>query len=219
LVVVDYGMGNLRSVAKAFEAVGPQVSVRISGRAQEIAQADRVVLPGQGALPDCMDNLVATGLRDVILRYQETGRPLMGVCVGEQMMFDWGEEGRRSAPGAGTQCLGLFPGKVRRFSDSVGADGLTLKVPHMGWNRVQHATAAGVSHPIWQGIPEGSYFYFLHSYFAVPEQPQHSIGWAHYGQRFTCAVARDNILATQFHPEKSASLGLRLYANFLAWKP
>ena len=209
IVVVDYGMGNLRSVAKAFEHVAPKARVRISGDAAEIRAADRVVFPGQGAMPDCMRHLDEAGLREVVLEAART-KPLFGVCIGEQMLFDSSEEG--DTPG-----LGLLPGRVVRFPAErmVGADGARLKVPHMGWNRV----AQDRPHPLWAGVPDGAYFYFVHSYYAEPADPALTAGSAEYGLRFTCVVARDNIFATQFHPEKSAAHGLRLYANFVDWRP
>jgi imidazole glycerol-phosphate synthase subunit HisH len=209
IVVVDYGMGNLRSVAKAFEHVAPKARVRVSGDAAEIRSADRVVFPGQGAMPDCMRHLDEAGLREVVLEAART-KPLFGVCIGEQMLFDASEEG--DTPG-----LGLLPGRVVRFPAErmVGPDGARLKVPHMGWNRV----AQDRPHPMWAGVPDGAYFYFVHSYYAEPTDPALSAGSAEYGLRFTCVVARDNIFATQFHPEKSAAHGLRLYANFVDWRP
>jgi imidazole glycerol-phosphate synthase subunit HisH len=217
LVVLDYGMGNLRSVAKAFEHVGPKVKVKISGQLSDLESADRVVLPGQGALPDCMKYLNASGLREGLLAFVQSGRPLFGVCVGEQMLFEWGEEGRRDQSEPGTACLGLLPGQVRRFAPAAmvaTADQGPLKVPHMGWNRVQQS-----AHAIWAGIPNESYFYFVHSYFAQPARTEDAIGFCEYGELFTCAVANANIVATQFHPEKSAALGLKLYENFLSWRP
>ncbi|MFN9773512.1 MAG: imidazole glycerol phosphate synthase subunit HisH [Burkholderiales bacterium] len=209
IVVVDYGMGNLRSVAKAFEHVAPKARVLVSGDAAEIRAADRVVFPGQGAMPDCMRHLDEAGLREVVLEAART-KPLFGVCIGEQMLFDSSEEG--DTPG-----LGLLPGRVVRFPAErmVGPDGARLKVPHMGWNRV----AQDRPHPMWAGVPDGAYFYFVHSYYAEPADPALSAGSAEYGLRFTCVVARDNIFATQFHPEKSAAHGLRLYANFVDWRP
>jgi len=168
-----------------------------------------VVFPGQGAMPDCMRHLAESGLREALLRAAAT-RPLFGVCVGEQMLFDWSAEG--NTPG-----LGLFAGKVLRFPDDVmrTAQGARLKVPHMGWNRVEPTG----EHPLWQGITPGSFFYFVHSFFAVPDDPRVVAATSDYGLRFTCAVARDNIFATQFHPEKSAANGLRLYENFVSWNP
>ncbi|HUN94104.1 MAG TPA: imidazole glycerol phosphate synthase subunit HisH [Burkholderiaceae bacterium] len=209
ITVVDYGMGNLRSVAKALEHVAPEATVRISSDAAEIDRSDRVVLPGQGAMPDCMRYLRESGL-EAAVRRAAASRPLLAVCIGEQMIFDRSEEGD-------TEGLGLFPGAVVRFRDAALAlpDGGRLKVPHMGWNRVRIAGR----HPLWDGIADGSYFYFVHSYYASPAQAELTVGETDYGGAFTCAVARDNIFATQFHPEKSAATGLRMYRNFVAWKP
>ena len=209
IAVVDYGMGNLRSVAKALEHVAPEARVRVTGVAAEIDAADRVVFPGQGAMPDCMRHLDEAGLRESVLRAART-KPLFGVCVGEQMLFDWSAEG--DTPG-----LGVLQGKVLRFPDAAmrRPDGSRLKVPHMGWNRVRQSRA----HPIWQGVPDGAYFYFVHSFYAAPAADELTVGTTDYGVAFTCAVARDNIFATQFHPEKSAANGLRLYQNFVHWKP
>ena len=213
IAIVDYGMGNLRSVAQALRHVAPQVDVRISSDAAEIRAAERVVLPGQGAMPDCMRSLRESGLQDAVLEAARS-KPLLGVCVGEQMLFDWSEEG---AEGVGTAGLGLLPGKVVRFrlDGRLQADGSRYKVPQMGWNRVRQA----MSHPLWSGIADDSYFYFVHSYHAAPENPAHIAGNTEYGDWFSCAVARDNIFATQFHPEKSAATGLRLYKNFVDWNP
>jgi glutamine amidotransferase len=209
IVVVDYGMGNLRSVAQALRHVAPEADVRISGDISDIRSADRLVLPGQGAIPDCMRSLRESGLQDAVVEAARS-KPLFGVCVGEQLLFDWSEEG--DTPG-----LGLLPGKVVRFQldGQLQEDGSRFKVPQMGWNRVNQT----LSHPLWRGIADGSYFYFVHSYYAVPANPQHTVGETLYGAPFTCAVARDNIFATQFHPEKSASAGLQLYKNFIDWNP
>lgn len=209
IVVVDYGMGNLRSVAQALRHVAPEAEVLISGDNAEIRAADRVVLPGQGAMPDCMHCLQESGLRDTVLEASRS-KPLLGVCVGEQLLFDWSEEG--DTPG-----LGLLPGKVVRFrlDQQLQQDGSRFKVPQMGWNRVKQTQP----HPLWEGIADDSYFYFVHSYYAVPDNAAHIAGEADYGAKFTCAVARDNIFATQFHPEKSAAAGLQLYRNFVHWKP
>jgi len=209
IAVVDYGMGNLRSVAKALEHVAPAARVVVTGDAAAIDAADRVVFPGQGAMPDCMRYLDESGLRDAVLRAAR-GKPLFGVCVGEQMLFDRSAEG--DTPG-----LGVLPGRVQRFPDAAmrRPDGSRLKVPHMGWNRVRQTRP----HPIWNGVPDGAYFYFVHSYYAVPGIDALTAGTSEYGLAFTCAVARDNIFATQFHPEKSAANGLRLYENFVNWKP
>ncbi|GAB3458871.1 imidazole glycerol phosphate synthase subunit HisH [Massilia terrae] len=209
IVVVDYGMGNLRSVAQALRAVAPEADVRISGDAADIDSADRIVLPGQGAMRDCMSSLRESGVEDALRRAAES-RPVMGVCVGEQMLFDVSEE-------ANTPGLGLLPGRVVRFQldGRTQPDGSRFKVPQMGWNRVHQVRG----HPLWEGIDDNSYFYFVHSYFAVPEQAFDTIGETDYGAPFCCAVARDNVVATQFHPEKSAAAGLRLYRNFVHWNP
>jgi glutamine amidotransferase len=209
IVVVDYGMGNLRSVAQALRAVAPEADVQISGEASDIDSADRIVLPGQGAMRDCMRSLRESGVEEALRRAART-RPVMGVCVGEQMLFDRSEE-------ADTPGLGLLPGRVVRFAldGRTQPDGSRFKVPQMGWNRVRQARA----HPLWDGIADESYFYFVHSYYAVPENAAHSIGETDYGAPFCCAVASENIVATQFHPEKSAAAGLALYRNFVSWKP
>jgi len=209
IVVVDYGMGNLRSVAQALRAVAPEADVRISGDVADIDSADRIVLPGQGAMPDCMRSLRESGVQEALMR-AAASRPMLGVCVGEQMLFDLSEEG--DTPG-----LGLIPGKVVRFQldGRLQDDGSRYKVPQMGWNRVHQARA----HALWEGIADDAYFYFVHSYYAQPADSEHTVGITDYGAPFCCAVARENIFATQFHPEKSAAAGLRLYQNFVHWKP
>ncbi|MBC3832019.1 imidazole glycerol phosphate synthase subunit HisH [Undibacterium amnicola] len=209
IVVVDYGMGNVRSVAQAFRAVAPEAQIVISGDIADIRSADRLVLPGQGAMPDCMGCLQESGLQEAILQAARE-KPLFGVCVGEQMLFDVSAEGN-------TPCLGLLPGKVVRFdlSGQLQEDGSRYKVPQMGWNRVRQSQ----THPLWNGIADDSYFYFVHSYYVQPEQAQDVVGTTEYGQVFTAAVARENIFATQFHPEKSAAAGLQLYKNFVHWNP
>jgi glutamine amidotransferase len=208
IVVVD-GIGNLRSVAQALRAAAPEAEVIISGDPAEIDSADRIVLPGQGAMRDCMRSLRESGAQEAVLRAFAT-RPVMGVCVGEQMLFDRSEE-------ADTPGLGLIPGKVVRFElkGRLQDDGSRFKVPQIGWNRVRQARA----HPLWNGIPDNSYFYFVHSYYAQPDNPAHMVGETDYGSPFCCAVARDNIFATQFHPEKSAAAGLQMYSNFANWNP
>lgn len=217
VVVVDYGMGNLGSVAKALEHVSGKVSVSIASDKASILAADRVVFPGQGAMPDCMKFLRESGLLETVLQCCQT-KPLFGVCVGEQMLFDSSEEG--NTPG-----LGVLPGSVKKFKTNMASTGGALKVPHMGWNKVSVVCDQKGPHPLWAGIPDESFFYFVHSYFVVPQgsdtaaSSNLSAGLTYYGERFTSAVARDNIFATQFHPEKSAALGLRLYQNFLSWKP
>ena len=211
VAVVDYGMGNLRSVSQAVLHVARDsgVQVVVTSRPDEVRAAERVVLPGQGAMRDCMRELRDCGLRDAVLEVAAC-KPLMGVCVGMQMLLDHSEE--QDTPG-----LGLIPGRVRRFrlEGRLQSDGSRYKVPQMGWNRVRQAA----SHPLWSGVPDGAWFYFVHSYFAQPSDARHSAGETEYGACFTSAVARDNIFATQFHPEKSAAHGLALYRNFLAWKP
>jgi len=209
IVVVD-GLGNLRSVAQALRAAAPEADILVSNKPEDIDAADRIVLPGQGAMRDCMRSLRESGAEEALLRAVKT-RPVMGVCVGEQMLFDASEENE------GTPGLGLLPGKVVRFQldGKLQADGSRFKVPQMGWNRVRQSRA----HPLWDGVEDGSYFYFVHSYYAAPEEASDIIGEADYGGLYACAVARDNLVATQFHPEKSAAAGLRLYRNFINWKP
>jgi imidazole glycerol-phosphate synthase subunit HisH len=211
VAVVDYGMGNLRSVAQAVmhAAQGTGFDVHITSNPEVVQAAERVVLPGQGAMPDCMRELRDSGLLDAVL-HAVANKPLFGVCVGMQMLLDHSEEG--DTPG-----LGLIPGEVVKFQlqGRTQPDGSRFKVPQMGWNQVVQTQP----HPVWAGIPDASYFYFVHSFYARPKSALHSAGEADYGGRFTCAIARDNIFATQFHPEKSAEHGLALYRNFLHWQP
>jgi glutamine amidotransferase len=215
VAVVDYGMGNLRSVSQAVMhvAAGSGVEVVVTQRPEEVFAAERVVLPGQGAMRDCMRELRESGLQDAVL-HAAANKPLFGVCVGMQMLLDHSEE--QDTPG-----LGLIPGRVKRF-DLAGQrqpDGSRYKVPQMGWNRVQQALNGETRHALWAGVPDNAWFYFVHSFYAEPSDPRHSAGRTDYGTRFTAALARDNIFATQFHPEKSAADGLTLYRNFLNWKP
>lgn len=214
IAIVDYGMGNLRSVAKALEHVAPKESVRIATTAAEVDTADRVVFPGQGAMPDCMAYLRAAGLEDAVRR-AAASKPLLGVCIGQQMLLEDSEESR--APGARTPGLGIFAGSVVRFRDAdmQRPDGTRLKVPHMGWNRVRQCQP----HLLWAGVADNSWFYFVHSYHVQPRDAGLSAGETEYGRIFTCAIARDNIFATQFHPEKSAAAGLKIYENFTRWNP
>ena len=209
IVVVDYGMGNLRSVAQALRHVAPEANVLISGELADVRSADRLVFPGQGAMPDCMACLRDSGLQEAIVEASRS-KPMLGVCVGEQLLFDTSEEGD-------IDCMGLLPGKVVRFEleGRLQEDGSRFKVPQMGWNRVRQAR----SHPLWHGISDNSYFYFVHSYYAVPDDPADITGETLYGAPFCSAVGRENIFATQFHPEKSAAAGLQLYKNFVHWKP
>ena len=211
VAVVDYGMGNLRSVSQAVMHVARDsgVDVIVTSRPDEVHAAERIVLPGQGAMPDCMRELRDSGLQEAVLD-AAARKPLMGVCIGMQMLLTRSDEGP-------TDGLGLIPGDVVRFEleGQLQPDGSRYKVPQMGWNRVIQARP----HALWAGVPDGAYFYFVHSYYARPTDPRHSVGESEYGGRFTCTLARDNIFATQFHPEKSAEHGLALYKNFLHWKP
>jgi glutamine amidotransferase len=203
-------MGNLRSVAKAIEHVTPQEQVQITSDPSVVRAAARVVFPGQGAMPDCMRYLRESGLEQAV-RDAAMNKPLLAVCIGEQMLFERSEEG--DTPG-----LGVFRGDVVRFRQNTAAlkePGTRLKVPHMGWNRVRQSKP----HALWQGIEDQSWFYFVHSYYVDPGEKELITGETTYGDVFTCAVARDNIFATQFHPEKSAAAGLRIYENFTRWNP
>jgi glutamine amidotransferase len=207
IAIADFGMGNLRSVEQALARVAPGVETRITSEPKVIDAAERVVLPGQGAMPDCMRNLAAAGLEPALRRALAT-RPVLAVCIGEQMLFERSQEG--DAPG-----LGVLPGRVLRFGASVDEKGLRRKIPHMGWNQVRQTRP----HPLWDGVADDSYFYFVHSYYVEAGRPDLVAGQTDYGGFFTCAVAQDNIFAVQFHPEKSAAAGLRIYANFVGWKP
>ena len=222
VAVVDYGMGNLRSVSQAVRAVaaGSGFDVVVTSDPEQVRVAERVVLPGQGAMPDCMRELFASGLHESVLE-AAASKPLFGVCIGMQMLLGHSQEGRKGDGGAGTPGLGLIGGEVVRF-DLAGRtqpDGSRYKVPQMGWNQVYRTNHDGATHVLWGDIPDGSYFYFVHSFYAKPSVARHSVGEADYGGRFTVAIARDNIFATQFHPEKSADHGLALYRNFLRWSP
>ena len=214
VAVIDYGMGNLRSVAQAVMAAAhdSNIHVVITAKPEEVQAAERVVLPGQGAMRDCMRELHDSGLMPAVLD-AAANKPLFGVCVGMQMLLNHSAEGGAD----GTACLGLIPGEVVKF-DLAGqhqADGSRFKVPQMGWNQVRQTQA----HPLWAGVPDNSYFYFVHSFYARPLDARHTAGVSDYGQSFTSVVSRDNIFATQFHPEKSADMGLMLYRNFLSWSP
>ncbi|MFO6419998.1 imidazole glycerol phosphate synthase subunit HisH [Hylemonella sp. W303a] len=215
VAVVDYGMGNLRSVSQAVQAAaaGSGWQVVVTSRPEEVRAAQRIVLPGQGAMRDCMRELNDSGLRESVLE-AAAHKPMFGVCVGMQMLLDHSEE--QDTPG-----LGLIPGRCLRFQleGRTQPDGSRYKVPQMGWNQVWRQSPDGRGHPVWSGVPDGSYYYFVHSYYAQPSDARHSAGETDYGARFTAALARDNIFATQFHPEKSAAHGLALYRNFLAWNP
>lgn len=207
IAVVDYGMGNLRSVSKALEHVAPDKRVLVTSDPAQIDAADRVVFPGQGAMPDCMRELDARGLRDAVVR-AAASKPFLGICIGLQLLFEHSEEG--DAPG-----LGILPGKVIKFAKDGMHDavGHKLKVPHMGWNQV-HQTK---KHPMWQNIADAERFYYVHSYYVVPHNQECIVGYSEYPERFTSAVAQDNIFAVQFHPEKSQHAGLQLLSNFARW--
>jgi glutamine amidotransferase len=215
VAVVDYGSGNLRSVSQAVQAAaqGTGWQVLVTADPDQVRAAQRIVLPGQGAIHDCMQALDASGLKASVLE-AAVNKPLFGICVGMQMLLDHSAEG--NTPG-----LGLIPGQVLKF-DLAGrtqADGSRYKVPQMGWNQVHQMPHGGAVHPVWQGVPDMAYFYFVHSFYAVPSNPAHCAGQTDYGSPFASALARDNIFATQFHPEKSAAHGLALYRNFLHWNP
>lgn len=210
IAVIDYGMGNLRSVAKALQAASPEDEIYVSSKSQDVARADRVVFPGQGAMAGCMAGLENFGLHDTVIAAARN-KPFFGVCMGLQMLFEFSEEGG-NLPG-----LGIFPGRVVRFDVSGATDGMNrpLKIPHMGWNEVNYAQ----DHPLWRGIPDRSRFYFVHSYCAQPSNLPDTAATTDFPEPFTSAIARDNIFATQFHPEKSAMAGLTLYRNFIQWNP
>ena len=208
IAVVDYGMGNLRSVEQAVRRVAPGARVVVTGEPDVIATAGRVIFPGQGAAPDCMREIRSRLLDRVIAGVVGEGKPFLGVCMGLQVLFEHSEEGD-------TTCLGIFHGPVRRFaSGMLDADGNKLKVPHMGWNQVHHG-----DHPLWNGIGQDARFYFVHSYYVQPRDQGLVQATSDYPQPFVCAVARDNLFAVQFHPEKSAAAGLRLLQNFVNWNP
>ncbi len=216
VAVVDYGSGNLRSVSQAVQHVAKDSGyhVVVTSRAQDVLDAERVVLPGQGAMPDCMRALAGSGLQAAVL-HAAAHKPLFGVCVGMQMLLDHSQEG---VDGLATPGFGLIHGDVVKFelAGRLQPDGSRYKVPQMGWNQVYQVKPA---HAIWEGVPDGAYFYFVHSFYARPSDARHIAGQADYGGLFAAAVARDNIFATQFHPEKSADHGLALYRNFLNWNP
>lgn len=207
VAIVDYGMGNLRSVYQAVRKVVPEVAVSITDDPVVVASAARVVFPGQGAMRDCMREMEARGLRQAVLD-AAANKPFLGICIGLQMLFEHSTEG--DVPG-----LGVLPGEVVRFAhDLKDAQGNKLKVPHMGWNRVHHG-----EHPLWSGIEQDARFYFVHSYYVQPRDATLVQASSDYPQPFVCAVARDNLFAVQFHPEKSAAAGLKLLQNFINWKP
>ena len=207
IAVIDYGMGNLRSVAKALEHVAPERSIIVTSDPAQILAAERVVFPGQGAMPDCVRELDSRDLRRAI-HEAAASKPFLGICIGLQLLFDHSEEGDVDG-------LGILPGKVKRFPQArmVDAAGNKLKVPHMGWNEV-HQTC---DHPMWKGIAKDARYYFVHSYYVEPEDAALETAYTEYPFRFTSAVGRDNIFAVQFHPEKSQQAGLSLLLNFVNW--
>jgi imidazole glycerol-phosphate synthase subunit HisH len=219
VAIVDYGMGNLRSVSQAVQHVaeGSGFDVIVTSNPAEVMAAERIVLPGQGAIADCMRELAESGLLESVV-HAAANKPLFGVCVGMQMLLTHSAEGRPDDGGLGTHGLGLIPGEVLKFdlAGQLQSDGSRFKVPQMGWNQVTQSVPA---HPLWAGVPDDTYFYFVHSFYAHPSDARHTAGTTEFGQRFTAAIARDNIFATQFHPEKSADQGLMLYRNFLSWNP
>lgn len=206
VAVMDYGMGNLRSVANAVHKVAPQALVTISQNPEEILAADRVIFPGVGAMRDCMAEIKRVGFDDVIVELTKS-KPLLAICVGMQALLSHSEENH------GVECLNYFAGKVKLFPAAEDEQGIMLKVPHMGWNTVNQITP----HPLWRNIADGSRFYFVHSYFVEPEDQALVAASSGYGETFVAALARDNVFATQFHPEKSHTNGLQLLANFVDW--
>jgi len=208
IAVVDYGMGNLRSVQQAVRKVAPGANIIVTGEPDVIASAARVVFPGQGAAPDCMREIRDRHLDRVIAGVVSEGKPFLGICMGLQVLFEHSEEGD-------TPCLGLFQGPVKRFASGLrDAQGNKLKVPHMGWNQVHHG-----DHPLWAGIAQDARFYFVHSFHVQPRDASLAQATSDYPQPFVCAAARDNLFAVQFHPEKSAAAGLKLLQNFVNWNP
>ena len=212
IAVIDYGMGNLRSVSKAVEHVAPNDSVQVTSDANIIKEADRIICPGQGAAADCMQALRDHELVSAIKDVSQT-RPFFGICMGLQVLLS------RSDENGGVDCLDVLQGSVKRFAAPlVSATGERLKVPHMGWSPVVRTDAHHGGHPMWQGIPEGTRFYFAHSYFCVPSNDEHVAAHTDYGQPIAVALAADNVFACQFHPEKSSDSGLKLLENFVRWK-
>ncbi len=211
IAVIDYGMGNLRSVSKAVEHVAPNDQVLVTRDAAVIKESDRVICPGQGAAADCMNALSQQGLVDVIKEVVQT-RPFFGICMGLQVLLT------RSDENQGVDCVGVLPGQVKRFSAPLLDDsGTRLKVPHMGWNEVSRDAAARGNHPMWHGIENGSRFYFAHSYYCVPDSTDLIAAHTHYGKSIAVALAQDSVFACQFHPEKSSASGLQLLTNFVSW--
>jgi len=207
--IIDYGMGNLHSLGKALERVAGSTRVVVSYDPEILLKCDRLVLPGVGGVRECMRELQRLELNQLVAEAARK-KPMLGICLGMQVMLEWSDEN------GGVPALGLFPGKVVRFPDPLPDTSVErLKVPHMGWNRVRQTK----SHPMWEGVPDNAWFYFVHSYHAQPTTPEHVLGSADYGYPFAAALARDNLVAFQFHPEKSQNVGLTLLSNFIQWEP
>lgn len=214
IAVVDYGMGNLRSVSKALEHVAPGKNVLVTSNPTDIENADRIVFPGQGAMPDCIRELDARGLRQSVM-HAAGNKPFLGICIGLQMLFEHSEEGNAAG-------LGLFKGNVKRFAatEMHDANGEKLKVPHMGWNQVyQSHNQQSQVHALWKDIEDGARFYYVHSYYVQPDDAGVVSAYSDYPKAFTSAIAQDNLFAVQFHPEKSATAGLQMLSNFVNWLP
>ncbi|MGB0465943.1 MAG: imidazole glycerol phosphate synthase subunit HisH [Pontibacterium sp.] len=208
VAVIDYGMGNLHSVAKALEHVEPGVEVLVTADPEQVRNADRVILPGVGAIRDCMAEIRRLGVDKEVAEAIASGKPFLGICVGYQALMQSSEEND------GVQCLSHFDGHVKFFGDDLTeTDGERLKVPHMGWNEVYQQG----NHPLWANIDDGSRFYFVHSYYVKVDEADLAAAGCHYGVDFDVAIARDNVFAVQFHPEKSQNVGLQLLKNFLNW--
>lgn len=205
IAIIDYGMGNLHSVSKAVEHVAPDAHVLVTSDAAKIREADRVILPGVGAIRDCMHEIHRLGF-DELVKEVSQDRPLLGICVGMQALLEHSEENE------GVDCIGLFSGNVKHFGESLYENEVRLKVPHMGWNQVQQS----VAHPMWQGIEDQARFYFVHSYY-VPVSTKYVVGQTQYGKTLAAAIAHDSIFSVQFHPEKSQHSGLQLLKNFAGW--
>ncbi|AFZ83047.1 imidazole glycerol phosphate synthase subunit HisH [Candidatus Kinetoplastidibacterium crithidiae] len=216
IAIIDYGMSNLHSVARALQYASPEASIKICNKSKDISEADRIILPGQGAMSDSMMNLEKSGLLDIV---KETinNKPVMGICVGQQMLFESSEEGNN------TTCLSLLKGHVHLFKGEIFAQNDVclqsnndlLKVPHIGWNKVRQCQ----KHYLWTDIPNNTHFYFVHSYYVKPVDSKLILGETDYGISFASAIVSNNIFAVQFHPEKSSKNGLILYRNFVNWKP
>ncbi|MBN8429845.1 imidazole glycerol phosphate synthase subunit HisH [Microbulbifer salipaludis] len=207
IVVLDYGMGNLHSVASALQKVAPADEVVLATTPEQAEGADRLIVPGVGAIRDCMEGFIRPGFVPLLNRCVESGMPILGICVGMQIMMASSEEN------GGVDCLGIFPQPAKFFGKDLYENGQHLKVPHMGWNRVQQA----IDHPMWRNIENGSRFYFVHSYYVPAEDNEAVAGITDYGVQFAAAVTHNNIFATQFHPEKSADAGMQLLKNFVDW--